>query len=49
MGNQKLRNLLFMCPFSACKYNKVWKAIYERLVAKVKSKKLTLIVVCNKL
>ncbi|WP_323370439.1 transposase, partial [Xanthomarina sp. F1114] len=22
MGNQKLRNLLFMCSFTACKYNK---------------------------
>ncbi|AUC74923.1 IS110 family transposase [Olleya sp. Bg11-27] len=49
MGNQKLRNLLFMCSFSACKYNKACKAIYERLVAKGKSKKLALIAVCNKL
>ena len=49
MGNQKLRNLLFMCSFSACKYNKACKDIYERLVAKGKSKKLALIVVCNKL
>jgi len=49
MGNQKLRNLLFMCSFSACKYNKACKAIYERLVAKGKNKKLALIAVCNKL
>ncbi|RBP26028.1 hypothetical protein DFR65_1191, partial [Oceanihabitans sediminis] len=37
------------CSFSACKYNKACKDIYERLVAKGKSKKLALIVVCNKL
>lgn len=49
MGNSKLRNLLFMCSFNACKYNKTCKALYERLVAKGKSKKLALIAVCNKL
>ncbi|MGR7812102.1 IS110 family transposase [Lacinutrix undariae] len=49
IGNQKLRNLLFMCSFNACKYNHACKAIYERLVAKGKSKKLALIAVCNKL
>ncbi len=49
MGNQKLRNLLFMCSFTACKYNKACRALYERIVAKGKSKKLALIAVCNKL
>ena len=49
MGNQKLRNLLFMCSFNACKYNKACREIYERIVAKGKSKKLALIAVCNKL
>lgn len=49
MGNQKLRNLLFMCSFSACKHNKACREIYERIVAKGKSKKLALIAVCNKL
>ncbi len=49
IGNQKLRNLLFMCSFNACKYNKACKAIYDRIVAKGKSKKLALITVCNKL
>ena len=49
IGNQKLRNLLFMCSFNACKYNKSCREIYERLVAKGKSKKLALIAVCNKL
>lgn len=49
MGNPKLRNLLFMCSFTACKHNKACKAIYDRIVAKGKSKKLALIAVCNKL
>ena len=38
-----------MCSFTACKYNKGCKAIYDRIVAKGKSKKLALIAVCNKL
>jgi transposase len=49
IGNQKLRNLLFMCSFNACKYNKSCRALYERIVAKGKRKKLALIAVCNKL
>lgn len=49
IGNQKLRNLLFMCSFNACKYNKACRDVYERIVAKGKSKKLALIAVCNKL
>ncbi len=48
IGNQKLRNLLFMCSFNACKYNKACRDIYQRIVAKGKSKKLALIAVCNK-
>jgi transposase len=39
IGNQKLRNLLFLCSFNACKYNKACKALYDRIVAKGKSKK----------
>jgi len=49
IGNVKLRNLLFLCSFNACKYNKACKALYDRIVAKGKSKKLALIAVCNKL
>ena len=49
IGNVKLRNLLFLCSFNACKYNKSCKALYDRIVAKGKSKKLALIAVCNKL
>ena len=49
VGNKKLRNLLFLCAFSACKYNKGCREIYERIVNKGKSKKLALIAVANKL
>lgn len=49
VGNRKLRNLLFLCAFSACKHNKACKALYDRIVAKGKSKKLALIAVSNKL
>lgn len=48
-GNGKLRNLLFLCSFNACKYNKACRELYERIVAKGKSKKLALIAVANKL
>ncbi len=49
VGNQKLRNLLFLCSFTASQHNKACKELYERIVAKGKSKKLALIAVCNKL
>lgn len=49
VGNKKLRNLLFLCAFSACKYNKGCRELYERIVNKGKSKKLALIAVANKL
>jgi transposase len=49
VGNKNLRKLLFLCSFSASKYNKACRDLYERLVAKGKSKKLALIAVANKL
>ena len=49
VGNKRLRNLLFLCAFSACKQNRGCREIYERLVGKGKSKKLALIAVSNKL
>jgi transposase len=49
VGNRKLRNLLFLCAFNACKHNKACRALYERIVNKGKSKKLALIAVANKL
>jgi transposase len=48
-GNKMLRNHLFMCSFTARTHNPQCKALYDRLVAKGKSKKLALIAVCNKL
>lgn len=48
-GNPKIRNLLFMCSFNACKTNKACRELYQRIVAKGKSKKLALIAVANKL
>ncbi|WP_397362259.1 IS110 family transposase [Olleya sp. R77988] len=49
VGNKKLRNLVFLAAFSANKYNKACKALFDRIVAKGKSKKLALIAVANKL
>lgn len=48
-GHPQVRNHLFMCSFTACIHNPQCKALYDRIVAKGKSKKLALIAVCNKL
>ena len=48
-GDPMLRHHLFMCSFTACQNNPQCRDLYERLVAKGKSKKLALIAVCNKL
>jgi len=40
VGNKKLRNLVFLVAFSAYKYNRGCKALYDRLVAKGKRAKL---------
>jgi transposase len=48
-GNSVIRNLLFMCSFSACERNKACQELYDRLVNKGKSKKVALIAVANKL
>lgn len=49
VGNKRLRNLLFMCSFTACQHNKACRDQYERIVHKGKSKKLALLAVSNKL
>lgn len=49
MGGGLLRGKLFMCSFSAKKTNAACAALFDRLVAKCKNKKLALIAVCNKL
>lgn len=48
-GNGSIRNLLFMCSFTACIHNKTCRELYQRIVEKGKSKKLALIAVTNKL
>ena len=48
-GNPKIRNYLFLCSFTASQCNPQCNALYERLAAKGKSKKLALIAVTNKL
>lgn len=48
-GDGLVRNHLFMCSFTACVHNPHCKALFDRIVAKGKSKKLALIAVCNKL
>ena len=49
IGNAKLRNLLFMCSFTAFKHNKACKAIFDCITNQGKSRKLALVAVCNKL
>jgi transposase len=49
MGMSRIRALLYICSWSAKRYNKTCRELYERLVAKGKSKKLALIAVANKL
>jgi transposase len=49
MGGGLIRSKLFMCSFSAKRSNAACQALFERLVAKGKNKKLALIAVCNKL
>jgi transposase len=48
-GNPIVRNHLFLCSFTACEHNPQCKRLYQRIVAKGKSKKLALIAVSNKL
>lgn len=48
-GNPYMRKILFMAALSASKHNASCAALYERLAAKGKSKRLALIAVANKL
>jgi transposase len=49
MGGGLIRSKLFVCSFSAKRSNLACQALFDRLVAKGKNKKLALIAVCNKL
>lgn len=49
VGNPLVRKKLYMCSLQASRYNTSCSALYARLVAKGKAKKLALIAVGNKL
>jgi transposase len=46
---KQLRHVLYMCALNAKSTNPACKALFDRLVAKGKNKKLAIIAVCNKL
>lgn len=49
MGMSRIRAMLYVCSWSAKKYNNACKDLYNRLVEKGKAKKIALIAVANKL
>lgn len=49
MGMGRIRAMLYVCAWTAKKYNKACRELFDRLVEKGKSKKLALIAVANKL
>lgn len=49
MGMSRIRAILYVCAWSAKRYNKACLELYERLVAKGKPARLALIAVANKL
>lgn len=49
MGMSKIRAMLYLCAWSAKRYNVTCKEMYDRLVENGKSKRLALIAVANKL
>ena len=44
-----IRSVLYVCSWTAMRFNKQCKELYDRIVSKNKSKKIALIAVCNKL
>lgn len=49
LGMSRARGMLYVCAWSAKRYNKACYDLYQRLLAKGKAKKLALIAVVNKL
>jgi len=49
LGMAQIRAVLYMCSHSAVKHNNACKALYQRLIAKGKPKKVALLAVVNKL
>lgn len=48
-GRVQLRNLLYMASLSACRFNPVMKAFYDRLIGRGKPAKVALIAVVHKM
>ena len=49
MGMSRIRSMLYVCAWTARKYNKACRELYDRLLEKGKAKNLALIAVANKL
>ena len=49
MGKSQIRKLLYMCSWSAKRWNKSCKEMYERLIAKGKPERVVKIAIANKL
>jgi transposase len=49
IGNPRIRRALYMAAVSSIRFNPIMKTFYERLVARGKSKKLSLVAVARKL
>ena len=49
MGKSQIRKLLYMCSWTAKRYNKTCKQMYERLEAKGKPERVIKIAIANKL
>lgn len=49
MGMSRIRAMLYLCSWSAKRYNKACRELYERILGKGKAKKVALIAVANKL
>ncbi|MFC6268076.1 IS110 family RNA-guided transposase [Frigoriflavimonas asaccharolytica] len=49
MGKSQIRKLLYMCSWSAKRWNKSCKDMYERLIAKGKPERVVKIAIANKL
>jgi transposase len=49
LGRAQMRKLLYLCAWSAARYNHACRQLYQRLLEKGKAKKLALVALANKL
>jgi transposase len=49
LGMAQMRKLIYLCAWSAIRYNQACRQLYQRLLEKGKAKKLALVAVANKL